>query len=1382
MNRAGWKFLPEGLRRWLLGLCLGGLPLVGTPPSRSLWTSHPSPPVFEHLSVGQGLSQSTVHWIVQDHLGFLWMGTDAGLNRYDGYQFQVFHPDKARPEASLGGDRVNCLLQDRRGFLWVATNGGLCRLDPETLAFQTFRADGQPGSLPSSSVMLLAEDSSGVLWIGTESGGVCRLDPNAYQRGEIRFENLASLARGTGAAPTDRITALYADSQGRIWWGSVEQGLGCAHFREGKATVEVFGAGPVNAVQEDASGCVWVGGDAGLFRIDPGGNLERPTIQGPEGQLLGRNPIRSLNRDRSGQLWVCSDGSGLFKLLPGPGIRFQGFRHDSQDPGSLSSDAVQFVYEDASSVLWVSSYQAGLNKLALNPRLDAALARENPAQFTYRHGPADGSTLSGDLVASLGADRFGNLWVGTDGSGLNRVRASQRKGEPLRFERFRARPGVPGALQEDVVLVIHRDQRQRLWLGTYRSGIVRVDQEGPDSTPRFTHFRYDPKRPQGLASNFIRGILDDGAGKLWIATETQGLNHFDPDTGLARRIALGPDGRPWMRASPGIHGLAMDAFGTLWMATPDGLNRYDPVSGVCREYLVKDGLSDINLTCVLADRAGRLWVGSGGGGLTMAPIPPWDGPSPRFTSYGPAQGLPSLHIKGILEDEAGQLWLSLDRSLCRFDPEQGRAAPLPWKKSFQDSEFTRNAAFKAPGGELFFGSNQGFVLFHPSDLVYNETRPRLAFTQFQVLNRALPLADRLKKDAAGRFSIQLQPGENTFAFSFAALHFVAPEQNRYAYRMEGLDSAWNATGPQRSVSYARVPPGRYVLRVRGSNCDGFWNEGQLTLGIEVLPAWYQTWWFRTLIAGLALGAIVLGIRWRLAAITRRNRFLEATMAEQARLLREAETLKAMEHMTETADSASEDLMVWVGEMAREVSRAVDAVRIDVWEVSGEGYRSLTDTQELPTLPCEVLKQDPEKPLALGLDLYPVLGPSGEVHAALQVQDKRGTWTTLERQLLTSFLHHLGSAYHLRWLRETLLENRRQRTLDRQILLEQGSGVLQLCPACKRCFDEGVELCPDDGTPLDAPRLLPFRFLGRYRLERLLGEGATSHVFEAWDEKLGRAVALKAFRAGNFEREQSRERFAREARVLARLEHPHIVAIHDTGELEDGTVFLVMERLRGCTVGALIRRCGPARPEQAARLLHQVCSALASTHAKGLVHRDLKPENLFAASEGDQRLFKVLDFGLAKAQVIDGDLTHTGALMGTPHYMSPEQVRGRAVDWRSDLYSLAAIVYECLSGQCAVPSKALAEIFVDVIHHEPAPLSSAIPDCPAEVENMIRQALSKDPEERPQDLLAWASRLESALQAWERGIPGWPEVCQPEQGGKDTGIYTDASDEPTIMPG
>jgi diguanylate cyclase (GGDEF)-like protein len=869
------------------------------------WTAYANPAPFEHVSVEHGLSQSTVRWILQDKQGFLWFGTDSGLDRYDGNGFRVFKPDIESPDTSLGDGRVNSLLQDHRGLIWISTNGGLSGLDPSTLAMRTYRGGQTPGELSSSIIQSIVEDRWGNIWIGTLDKGLCML-PETWKPGEApRFRCFPADGQNPLGPASGRIDVLFIDSRDQLWIGSQVEGLARSvlYDRGEPSRFEYFPPDPnrpdtsppsrINAILEDSFGVIWVGTYVGLFSFDPEDRgFHRYTSNPADPASLASSIVRRLNRDREGTLWVCNEG-GLSRMLPrqrrDDPPRFQRYQHDPKDPRSLSSNGIQFALEDTSGILWVSAFQAGLNKMILNPNRIRARdqARDQARLHQYRNNAADPTSLTGDLVSAIGEDRYGNLWIGTDGSGLNRVIPPANRDQPLRFERFRAEAGKPGALPGDVIVAIHRDSRGRLWLGTYMSGLLRVDQDSPTGKPRFTQWKHDDKDPETLASDFILSILDDGQGRLWIATGEAGLNRFDPETGKVKRFALGGNGRPAMRIHPEIDALALDTFGTLWMATPDGLNRFNPVTEECRSYVpgAPGAISAANVQTIQVDDLGTLWIGSDGGGLNKAVIPPWDGPAPAFKTYDTKHGLPSMVVKGIRADKQGQLWLSMDRTICRFDPKEERAHPFVFDRDLQRCEFVKNSCFRDASGELFFGSNDGLTFFHPEDIVRNPVAPPIVMTDFQVLNK--PMLQSRWITNKGAPEITLYPRDTSFSFDFAALHFVAPEQNQYAFLMEGLDQSWKESPNKHSISYTTLPPGHYTLRAKASNCDGIWGKEEFRLKIHVLAPWYKTGWFEGLLVVSLLGTVYLTIRLRLKVLRARNRLLEETVLKRTGELRAA---------------------------------------------------------------------------------------------------------------------------------------------------------------------------------------------------------------------------------------------------------------------------------------------------------------------------------------------------------------------------------------------------------------------------------------------------------------------------------------------------------------
>jgi methyl-accepting chemotaxis protein/ligand-binding sensor domain-containing protein len=874
--------------------------------SRRQWTSFAYPAYFEHISTDQGLSQSTVHTIIQDQRGFLWFGTNAGLNRYDGNRFLAFIHEEENP-SSLPGNVINTLFVDHRGLLWVGTAAGLAVLDPWTLNFLTIKFADKETDLAGNSILAVGEDKDGNVWIGTSEKGLTKVPATWAPPAPLPFQALMAASPDPKSAPLSGVSALFLDRKGAFWVGT-KNGTGLFRMNpadsSGKLSFTNYPSDPadpqnsmppnIQSIGEDAMGIIWVGSFTGLCACDPDRRIVRRYVHDASNPWsMGSDVIFSMCLDRAGTLWVANDGGGLAKMLPRQAPdetpRFQRFNWDPKDPHSLASDGLQFVYEDRSGVLWVSSYQKGLNKLVLSP--SRKTQREKPSLFQYRNNSSDPTSLSGDIVTDVVEDRFGNLWVGTDGFGLNKVSAGASTSGRMRFERFRAQPGKAGALQCDVVNSLYVDANKTIWIATYRGGLIRMDQTSATAEPKFTHYWNDPKNPESIGDNSTRIMLDDGTGKLYVGTNDNGLDLFDPKTLKARHISLETsDPRSKPPNGRNITTLAMDKFKTLWVGTQSGLFRYNPATGQSRSYFGGPGsVGNSYVIDVKVDSKGNIWIGTGGGGLNKVVPTPWNGPEIQFIQYGPKDGLSSRVVNAIVEDLKGQLWLSQDRVLRRFDPEAGRGFPFPYQTELKKCEFIRRSGFRSSAGEIFIGSNDGLTIFHPDDVQANPTVPEMGMADLQVSNKSTSLVGRWQ-DVAGEKGVKeisLLPGDDIVAFDFASLHFAAPEMNQFAYMMEGMDKVWNEVGSKHLFTYTNLSPGSYTLLVRTSNCDGTWAKDPLKLMVRVLPHWYQTWWFRALMACILLGAIYSAIRWYMNLLQQRNKILEGAIASKTRELRDA---------------------------------------------------------------------------------------------------------------------------------------------------------------------------------------------------------------------------------------------------------------------------------------------------------------------------------------------------------------------------------------------------------------------------------------------------------------------------------------------------------------
>ncbi|MCP3960921.1 MAG: hypothetical protein GY719_24000 [bacterium] len=824
------------LAAWLL-LFLGLAPSLAARPRQMR---------FEHLSIEQGLSQSFVNCILQDSKGFLWLGTQSGLNRYDGYGFEVYRHDAEDP-GSLPHDWILALLDDPSGDLWIGTEGGgLARWHRATDSFTVYRHDpSDPASLSGDWVVAMAWDPSGALWVGTRDSGLNRLDPATGKFRRFRHD-----PADPGSLASDKTFAVYADRAGMLWVGTAG-GLGLfdpareafVHYRHDPADPGSLSDDRVRAIVEDSTGNLWVGTHGGLNRLTedfpgrggrgPAQVFERFLHDPDDPSSLSHNWVRSLFEDRDGRLWVGTDGGlNLWQEASGG---FAGYRPDPGDPTSLNNGQIVSIYQDRGGVLWIGTIGGGANRW--NPgtwsfplyasdeagasntvfsmsedetgdlwigtfggldRLDRAAGRRQ----RYTHDPRDASSLSDDRVTALLHDRAGTLWVGTVGGGLNRLQERRSGAESETFERYLHDPENPQSLSANAVATLFEDRRGRLWIGTIAGGLDLYHEDGT-----FTSFRHDPYDDTSLGNDRVFSLAEDRGGRLWLATDGGGLNRLHPATGAFLRLVHRPE--------------------------------------------LQDSLASNELITVHVDAAGRLWAGTKGSGLDlMLELDETTGRG-TFRNYSRADGLPDETIWGIRSDLAGDLWLATNNGLARLDPETGEVKTYSTSHGLQSNEFNQGAHFASPNGELFFGGVNGFNAFFPDRLQTSQEGPPVVLTSFTKVNQPV----RFERPLFDVDEIELGYRDYYFSFEIAALDFTAPRENRYRYMLEGFDADWVDLGHRRRVTFTNLDAGHYTLRVEGSNHDGGWNRQGASVRLAIAPPPWQTWWAYGLYA-LTLAGVV----------------------------------------------------------------------------------------------------------------------------------------------------------------------------------------------------------------------------------------------------------------------------------------------------------------------------------------------------------------------------------------------------------------------------------------------------------------------------------------------------------------------------------------------
>jgi PAS domain S-box-containing protein len=816
-------------------------------------------PRFRRYSIEEGLSQSSVYAILQDARGFLWFATEDGLNRFDGYEFRIFRPDPESPD-SLSCPYVTSLAEEAGRYLWAGTDsGGLNRFDIAAERFRHFDHDrDDPRSLSGNRITALLRDTQGRLWVGTWYG-LDLFDPVSESFAHFRHDpaDPASLSGNS-------VTALAEDSEGSVWVGAEDGSLN--RLPKGENAFQRFPVGSsVRAVLAQA-GSVWAGTEGGLVRLDAGTGRSRVFRHVPaDSRTLASDQVEELFTDRNGHLWVGMR-EGLDRFDSG-NQTFVHFRNDPSDALSLSDDSILSFGQDRSGGLWIGTLSGGLS------RLDQV----RTAFHLLRDRSPSPSRKARNAILSVMEDKAGTLWIGTD-AGLHLL--NRQTGHRSGYEHDSR---DPGSLSFNSVRAIVQDRRGTTWVGTDGGGLDRLD----SGARRFIHYRHDPSDPESLASDTIRFLLEGPGGEIWVATLGAGLDKLDPATGRFahhRHESTNPESLSDDR----VYTLSWGRDGFLWVGTRGGgLNRLDPATGRFLHFrtdpLNPSSLRDNDVMSLLEDRAGTLWAGTRTG---LCRLDMRDRSRGRFTVYAGKEGLPNVTIYGLLEDEAGFLWLSHNRGLSRFDPRTGQVKNFGPGDGLQGLEFNGNSRFKSPSGEMFFGGINGLNAFFPGEIRDNPEIPPVAITGLQIFNRPVPVGPGpdgrviIDRSPTAADAVHLGYRDNMITFSFAALHFSAPEDNQYAYKLEGFDRKWNEVGPRRLATYTNVRPGHYTFKVIASNNDGLWNERGASIAVIISPPFWGTLWFRVLAALAVLGAAVGAAGTRHLRVVRNRRELEAKVEER----------------------------------------------------------------------------------------------------------------------------------------------------------------------------------------------------------------------------------------------------------------------------------------------------------------------------------------------------------------------------------------------------------------------------------------------------------------------------------------------------------------------
>ncbi len=752
--------------------------------------AQPKPVLLDQYSVNDGLSQSEVTCLLKDHRGYVWMGTQNGLNRFDGHQFLHYHHQPFQAH-SLTNDYILSLAEDRRHQLWVGTRQGLNRLD---LVTGLFTRIGESVDSYKITAKALTVDAQGFIWVGT-TNGLFRVSPGIGQ--EFDFSQL--IHTSDYFLPDRSIQALHVDPNGYIWVATNQGLFRISPVMDRKRTVTPWKSlgSQVYAIAQDHRQQLWIGTEKGLNRVDS--NLpNRTTLEWASSQ-----PVLALLASHRQQLWVTVANDGVYRFdlhQPGQFPILSQWVADNRTRKGLKSNRVTCLFEGPDpkeDVVWIGTRDAGAQAFSQS--------KNNFQHWESFMGPAS----TNQLFLSIYTNRQQELWIGSY-HGLYRINRNT-----LQVKHY------PNAAAGEAVNAFHEDHQGNLWVGG-EEGLFRYNRSAD-------RFEAVPLHKENLQ---IKCFFEDRQHQLWIGT----------DKGLLRRSANGVLNRFHFHYDgpvSTVESIHEQPDGSIWVGTLGGLFKIDPRGTVSSFYNQTDDAHSLlsnEIYDLHTSRNGQFWIASSKGLSRLY----FEGDRARFEHFTEEQGLPNNVVYGLLEDPQGRLWMSTNKGISRFDPRTKTFRNYSGSDGLLSNEFNVGAFHQSQDGEFFFGGIGTLVSFHPWQLTESQFLPPIVLTSFRKFEKSFAFDSLLATEKR----LNIQYNENFISFVYTALDFKDPQKNQYAYKLEGFQDDWNYGGQRRYLSFSNLSPGDYVLKVKASNADGIWNEQKLLeIPITIIPPFWQRWWF-----------------------------------------------------------------------------------------------------------------------------------------------------------------------------------------------------------------------------------------------------------------------------------------------------------------------------------------------------------------------------------------------------------------------------------------------------------------------------------------------------------------------------------------------------------
>jgi ligand-binding sensor domain-containing protein/two-component sensor histidine kinase len=766
----------------------------------------------EYVKIQRGLSQNSILCLVQDDMGFLWIGTWDGLNRFDGYEFVVYKPGISSNFSNISNETVNDLFIDSHGDIWVGTDFGLNVFTPSEMIFTAYYQDTTGGfNYGENRVLSVSEGSRGQIWVGTVNGLYL------FNKSTAKF-SLLSFPKDRLVRRQPFVFELHRSESSPTMWVGTYSGLyrfdtNTLSYTDFSRKMEpLLPSDTVSALLEDSKGFLWAGTPRGIFLYDTKTGAKK--VFDTDNSQLSSSDILSFMEDKEGRIWIGTLGGGI-AVYDHATKAFESFGNSDQIYGGMTNNYIYSMLQTSNGSVWIGTWR-GLNKFT-------------PGKFRFAHVSAavGKPLLTSNMVWSFLEIDTNTLWIGTE-NGINV------------FDRIHNRISVISAndngvirLPSDKIRAMYRDSRKRLWVGTLDKGLVCYD---PSSGKNTLFFPGNVIEDERIGGTSVWSVIEDTIdNSIWIGTNGGVTRVFE--NGSVKQYVNEP-GNPNSLTQDEVYHILQARDGRIWMATFSGVNVYnreydhfvkfqaDPLNGI--------GPATERILSVFQDSRGDIWFATMGEGLVRI-----NGASGRLTTLTVKDGLANNTVYNLVEDRNENLWVTTNQGVSKISLETMNIWNYDIRDGIQGHEFNLGAAMILSNGEVVLGGMNGFNMFKPSNLIENFDEPDLYITRFSVYNQK-------RKDVVKNFDlIELSYWDNYFSFEFSALDYTNPKKINYAYKLDGFDNDWvYVTSDKRYADYTNIPPGKYTFKVKATNSDGLWSDKILSVYIEIAAPFWKTLWFK----------------------------------------------------------------------------------------------------------------------------------------------------------------------------------------------------------------------------------------------------------------------------------------------------------------------------------------------------------------------------------------------------------------------------------------------------------------------------------------------------------------------------------------------------------